>query len=75
MMKGSAIDLKLLNSSLNGDLEGVKTALSQGGCVSIISPFGNTPLWAAASNGHTEICELLFAHGSEDVNYKDDDGI
>ena len=60
-------DMKLFNSSLLGDLEGVKDALAQGGRVAMRSPQGCTPLIAAAQKGHTDICGLLLAHGS-DVN-------
>ena len=60
------IDAKLFNSSFGGDLEGVVDALAQGGRVSVRNT-GGTPLIAAAQNGHTDICGLLLAHGS-DVN-------
>ena len=39
-------------------------ALAQGGRVTVRSPKGFTPLLAAAQNGHTDICGLLLAHGS-----------
>ena len=58
------MDEKLYNSSLVGDLEGVADALAQGGRVAYRSPQGFTPLFAAAQNGHTDICGLLLAHGS-----------
>ena len=61
------IDAKLFNSSNDGDLEGVVDALAQGGRVAMRNPQGGTPLIAAAQNGHTDICGLLLAHGS-DVN-------
>ena len=61
------IDVKLYNSSLRGDLEGVVDALAQGGRVAMRNPQGFTPLLAAAQYGHTDICGLLLAHGS-DVN-------
>ena len=60
-------DMKLFNSSFLGDLEGVMDALAQGGRVTVIGPQGGTPLSAAAQEGHTDICGLLLAHGS-DVN-------
>ena len=61
------IDEKLFDSSFDGDLEGVVDALAQGGRVAMRNPQGGTPLIAAAQNGHTDICGLLLAHGS-DVN-------
>ena len=39
-------------------------ALAQGGGVAVRSPQGNTPLIAAAQKGHTNICGLLLAYGS-----------
>lgn len=57
-------DAKLFNSSHLGDLEGVVDALAQGGRVAMRHPQGHTPLLVAARNGHTEICGLLLAHGS-----------
>ena len=47
-------------------------ALEQGGRVTFrtdfrTSDFAYTPLLVAAGNGHTDICGLLLAHGS-DVN-------
>ena len=59
------IDAKLYNSSLNGDLEGVVDALAQGGRVEMRNPGGFAPLYAAAQNGHTDICGLLLQHGSD----------
>ena len=67
------IDVKLFNSSLNGDLEGVVDALAQGGRVAMRNPQGGTPLIAATQNGHTDICGLLLAHGS-DVAVSDSHG-
>ena len=57
-------DDKLHDSSLDGDLEGVVDALAQGGRVAMRNPEGGTPLLAAAQKGHTDICGLLLAHGS-----------
>ena len=57
-------DAKLFNSSVSGDLEGVLDALARGGRVAMRNPQGATPLLAAAQNGHTDICGLLLAHGS-----------
>ena len=58
-------DEKLYNSSLDGDLEGVVDALAQGGRVSVRNFQGATPLLVAAQNGHTDICGLLLASGSD----------
>ena len=60
----------LYNSARYGDLQGVVAALAQGGRVSVRNHLGLTPLLVAAQNGHTDICGLLLAHGS-DVNEVD----
>ena len=70
MERANEFDVKLFNSSLDGDLKGVRAALVQGGNVAFRSPQGGTPLIAAAQKGHTDICDLLLAHGS-DVNVMD----
>ena len=64
MESGNAVDEKLFDASVEGDLEGVVDALAQGGRVAVRNPEGGTPLLAAAQNGHTDICGLLLAHGS-----------
>ena len=64
MEGANTIDLKLFHSSFYGDLEGVRAALAQGGRVSFRSSDGRTPLVVAALNGHSYICSLLLAHGS-----------
>ena len=64
MERTSEFDVKLYNSSFDGDLEGVMAALAQGGRVAMRNPQGFTPLIAAAYNGHADICGLLLANGS-----------
>ena len=60
----STLDKNLFYSSLDGDVEGVMAALAQGGRVTWRNSQGFTPLLAAAQSGHTDICGLLLAHGS-----------
>ena len=60
----STSDANLGNSSVSGDIEGVIAALAQGGRVTVRDSGGSTPLIAAAAKGHTDICGLLLAHGS-----------
>ena len=60
------IDEDLFYSSFCGDLDGVVNALAQGGRVAVRIQ-GGSPLTVAARKGHTDICGLLLAHGS-DVN-------
>ena len=64
MESPNTIDVKLHDSSLCGDLKGVLVALAQGGRVAMRNPQGFSPLIAAAQNGHTDVCSLLLAHGS-----------
>ena len=68
----STWDVKLFNSSFNGDIEGVISALAQGGRVTVRNHQGFTPLLIAAQNGHTDICGLLLAHGSNVNEVKPD---
>ena len=67
MERVNKFDVELFNSSCYGDLEGVKNALANSGRVNARTQEDFSPLLAAAQNGHTEICGLLLAHGS-DVN-------
>ena len=60
----SSLDAKLYYVACGGDIEGVIAALVQGGRVTVRDPKGFTPLLIAAQYGHTDICGLLLAHGS-----------
>ena len=70
MERANPCDRKLYNASLGGDVDGVVAALRDDGRVTHRSPDGFTPLLAAAHNGHTDICGLLLANGSN-VNETD----
>ena len=65
MEKINEFDVKLFISSRDGDLEGVMAALAQGGRVAVMNQQGFTPLLTAAQKGHTDICGLLLAYGSD----------
>ena len=56
----SSPDSKLFISSQDGDIQGVISALFQGGRVTARCPQG----FYAVPRGHTEICSLLLEHGS-----------
>ena len=47
-----SLDEKLINSSFDGDIEGVIAAVAKGGRVKVRCPEGFTPLLVAAQNGH-----------------------
>ena len=64
MKEVDILGFSLLNSSLGGDMEGVMAALAQGGSVTWRNRQGFSPFLAAAQSGHTDICGLLLAHGS-----------
>ena len=73
MESGNNFDVNLYNLSILGDMDGVIHALENGGRVGWRGPQGSsTPLIVAAHDGHTDICGLLLAHGS-DVNEMDSD--
>ena len=72
MESESTLDAELFIASVDGDLDGVMAALAQGGRVTVRNHAGVTPLLAAAQTGHTDICGLLLAHGSN-VNEVDPD--
>ena len=57
-------DKQLINSAVLGDFEGAAAALGNGGRVTTRKD-GWTPLIGAAQHGHTEVCQLLLAHGSK----------
>ena len=53
------LDLELFESSFDGDIEGVRAALAQGGRVTVRNSQGFTPLFVAAQEGHTAMCGLF----------------
>ena len=49
------------------DIAQIRTSLDAGADVNVKNESGETPLWVAARNGHTEIVRLLLA-AKADVN-------
>ena len=75
MERANDSDSKLFNSSTFGDIEGLISALAQGGRVAVMDSDGFTPLIVAACHGHTDICGLLLAHGSNVNEMKPDNKV
>jgi len=59
----------LLSASRSGDLAAVKTAVENGAAIETKTPYGQTPLYLAAMNGHEEVVRFLLDKGAiADVN-------
>jgi hypothetical protein len=64
----------LLSASRAGDLAAAKAALEKGAAIETKTPYGQTPLYLAAMNGHEEVVKLLLDKGAttdvKDTFYK-----
>jgi len=64
----------LLSASRAGDLAAAKAALEKGAALESKTPYGQTPLYLAAMNGHEEVVRLLLDKGAstdvKDTFYK-----
>jgi ankyrin repeat protein len=56
---------KMLNAAKDGDMEGIKAALTNGADVNARSKAGKTPLGLAIGNGNIEILKLLNSAGGK----------
>src|SRR5689334_24326884 len=54
----------LLAASRAGDLPAVKAAVERGAAVETKTPYGQTPLYLAAMNGHEEVVRFLLDKGA-----------
>jgi hypothetical protein len=54
----------LLSASRSGDLATVKTAIESGAALETRTPYGQTPLYLAAMNGHEEVVRFLLDKGA-----------
>ena len=54
----------LLSASRSGDVAAVKTALANGATLEAKTPYGQTPLYLAAMNGHEEVVRFLLDKGA-----------
>src|SRR5436190_8807648 len=57
-------DEDLLSASRSGDIAAVKTALANGAVLEAKTPYGQTPLYLAAMNGHEEVVRFLLDKGA-----------
>src|SRR4051794_28091330 len=54
----------LLAASRAGDLVAVKSSIEKGAAVETKTPYGQTPLYLAAMNGHEEVVRFLLDKGA-----------
>src|SRR6202140_4987912 len=64
----------LLSAARAGDLAAAKAAIEKGAAVESKTPYGQTPLYLAAMNGHADVVEFLAGKGArtdvQDTFYK-----
>jgi ankyrin repeat protein len=64
----------LLTAARSGDLRGVVAAINRGAGIETKTPYGQTPLYLAAMNGHEEVVKFLLDKGAsvdvQDTFYK-----
>jgi hypothetical protein len=67
-------DEALLAAARNGDLASVKALCDKGAVIETKTPYGQTPLYLAAMNGHEEVVRFLIEKGAstdvKDTFYK-----
>lgn len=65
----------LLSAARKGDLAAVKTLCDQGAAIETQTPYGQTPVYLAAMNGHADVVEFLLEKGArtdiKDTFYKE----
>ena len=54
----------LLDAARKGDLAAVKTLCEKGAAIETKTPYGQTPLYLAAMNGHAEVVRFLVEKGA-----------
>ena len=60
----AAADDELLSAARKGDLAAVKAQLEKGSSLEAKTPYGQTPLYLAAMNGHEEVVHFLLDKGA-----------
>ncbi len=54
----------LLDAARQGDLAAVKSLLERGAALETKTPYGQTPLYLAAMNGHADVATFLLDKGA-----------
>ncbi len=72
-IKPREYDYKLIACAEAGDTELVRLLIAAGADVNTMDKYGDTPLFLALHNGHTECVKLLLAAPGIDVNMADRD--
>ena len=71
---GGDMEDALLAAARKGDLDSVKTLCEKGAALEAKTPYGQTPLYLAAMNGHDEVVRFLIEKGAntevKDTFYK-----
>jgi ankyrin repeat protein len=64
----------LLSAARKGDLAAVKALCEKGASIEAVTPYGQTPLYLAAMNGHNDVVQFLIGKGArtdvKDTFYK-----
>src|SRR4029077_17789210 len=64
VLAGADTNADLLSAARAGDLAAVKTAVEGGAVLETKTPYGQTPLYLAAMNGHEEVVRFLLDKGA-----------
>ena len=64
VLGGADTNADLLSAARAGDLAAVKTAVEGGAVLETKTPYGQTPLYLAAMNGHEEVVRFLLDKGA-----------
>src|SRR5580700_7092562 len=73
-MFAADVNEELLSAARKGDLAAVKMLCEKGAAIETKTPYGQTPLYLAAMNGHADVVQFLVEKGArsdvQDTFYK-----